>query len=69
VCIVLVGKAKGKRMFGKHMYEGEDNLEMDLTEIWPGSCNNYHGRTKTRMFCCENILEFFRAIRCEKFID
>jgi len=33
VCSVLVGKAKGKTLFGKQSYEGEDNIEMDLKEI------------------------------------
>jgi hypothetical protein len=33
VCSVLFGKAKGKRMFGKHKYEGEVNIQMILREI------------------------------------
>ena len=33
VCIILVGKAKGKRLSGKHRYEGEDNIQIDLKEI------------------------------------
>jgi hypothetical protein len=33
VCIFLVGESKGKRMFGKLMYECEDNIEMNLIEI------------------------------------
>jgi hypothetical protein len=24
-------------LFGKHRYEGEDNIEIDLKEIWSGS--------------------------------
>ena len=30
VCNILVGEAKRKRMFGKHMYECEGNTEMVL---------------------------------------
>ena len=33
VCNILVGEAKGKRIFGKHRYEGEENIESYLTEI------------------------------------
>jgi hypothetical protein len=33
VCRILVGNAKGERLFGKHRYEGEDNIEIDLKEI------------------------------------
>jgi len=30
------------------MYEGEDNIEMDLTEIERGSCNVYQGQNKIK---------------------
>jgi hypothetical protein len=30
---ILVGKAKIKRPFGKHRYEGEDNIPIDLKGI------------------------------------
>ena len=48
VCGVLFGKAKGKRIFGKHGYEWEDNIQMDLKEIWSGSCNIYQGQNKNK---------------------
>jgi hypothetical protein len=69
VSSVLVGKAKGKRRFWNRGYEWEDNIEMDLIEIWPGSCNVYLGRTRIRIFCCEKFLEFLTSIRHEKFIE
>jgi hypothetical protein len=33
VCIILFGKVKGKRMFGKHRFEREDNIQTDLKYI------------------------------------
>ena len=30
---IMVGKVKGKRLFGIHRYEGVENIEMDLKEI------------------------------------
>ena len=30
---IMVGKVKGKKLFGTHRYEGEENIEMDLNEI------------------------------------
>jgi hypothetical protein len=32
VCIILFGKAKAKRRFGKHRYEGKDNIQIYLKE-------------------------------------
>jgi hypothetical protein len=26
------------------------------------------GRTRTRIFCCENVLEFLSSIKCVKFV-
>jgi hypothetical protein len=31
---VLVGRAKGKRPLERHKYRWEDNIKMDLREIW-----------------------------------
>jgi hypothetical protein len=31
--LILFGKAKEKRRFGKHRYEGEDNIQTDRKEI------------------------------------
>jgi hypothetical protein len=33
VCRILVGEAKGKRLFEKHRYEGEDNDQNDIQEV------------------------------------
>lgn len=30
LCSVLVGEATGKRLSGKHGYEWEDNIQIDL---------------------------------------
>ena len=30
---IMVGKDKGKRLFGTRRYEGVENIEMDLNEI------------------------------------
>ena len=56
VCNVLVGEAKGKRQFGKHGYEWENNIKMDLQEKWLGLCNVYQGHNKNK-----NILLWKRS--------
>jgi len=45
---ILVGKAKGKRLFGRHRYEGQKNIQMDLKEVCPGSWNVYQGQNKNK---------------------
>jgi hypothetical protein len=35
-------------MFRKHVYEGEDIIEIYFVEMWPGSCNVYQGQNKNK---------------------
>ena len=58
VCRILVGKPKGKILIGRHRYEGEDNIRIDLKEIRSGSWNVYQGQIRTKLFSCENFMNF-----------
>jgi len=34
--MVLLGKPEGKRLFGRPRYRWEDNIKMELQEVWCG---------------------------------
>ena len=57
VCSILVGEAKGKRMFGKHKYEVEDKWKWILQKYDQGRGMFIRGRTRTRISVVKNFFK------------
>jgi hypothetical protein len=58
MCRVLVGKPEGKRPLGRTRHRWEDNIRMDLQEVWCGSVD-WIGLAQDR----DRWREFVNAVR------
>jgi len=62
---MLVGKPKGKGPLGRLMHRWEDNIGMDLREIWLGRCGLDESGIPLCMYVIF-VLNLLRTTRLEK---
>jgi len=63
---LLVRKLEGKRTFGRRGHRLEDNIKLDIQDIWL----DWTGSGQRQVACCcELCNEYFRSIQCREFLD
>jgi hypothetical protein len=67
---ILVGRPEGRRPLRKPRRRWEDNIKIDLREIWFGDVDWIHlAQDKDRWSSCEHGDEPSGSIKCGNFLD
>jgi len=68
LCNVLVGKAKGKTLFGQQSYKMRIILKWILKKYDQGRVMFIRGTTRTRIFCCGRFSSNLEPIKWMKIL-